>query len=124
MKILSTLALIIMTSLATVSVAPAAQAGTYCETFHVCGDFKHVNDDGFDDPIPVTCNYANQWPEAQWVLENTSATCHDTDGFYVGPGKTVSCLFNGDGYAWVKYSAVGWHKINDGQNVNCVHGLA
>jgi hypothetical protein len=123
MKVFTTLALVVLATLSPVAAAPAS-AGTYCEVFRQCGDFEHINDDGYDAPIKVTCNLANPDSNVQYVAEYDKATCHDTDGFYVGSGKTVSCLFHGDGYAWVKYTSVGWHKINDGQNVQCVHGLA
>ena len=101
----------------------AAPAQASCTLFQ-CGDFAHINDDGYDEPIPVTCDWNLPWSNVRYIAEHQSSQCHDTDGFYVTQGKTVSCLFHGDGYGWVTYTNVGWHKINDGQNLECVHGLA
>lgn len=101
-------------------VAPA-NAGFACEVLHQCGDFYHAPDAGFDGSIPVTCNLSDPWDNYRQVAERQSSTCHDSDAFYVGYGRTVSCLYGGE--VWVKYSRVGWHKFNDTENLRCVHGL-
>jgi hypothetical protein len=121
-KVIATLvALVSSCALLTGNPAPA-QAGQLCEVGHICGDFFHyAPDDGFDDPIPVTCDLNVGFGNYQAVAEGKAATCHDADGYWVGPGRTVSCLA-ADG-KWVKETEHGWHKLTDNQNLRCVHGL-
>lgn len=121
MKRLSAVAVALVLVLAGLFAAPPAEAGALCEIGHVCGDFKHVQDDGFDDPIPVTCKLGAGFTNYNNVAEGKSSTCHDSDGFWVGPGRSVSCLYGGE--VWIKFTAHGWHKFNDGENLQCVHGL-
>lgn len=104
------------------SPAPA-QASELCEIFQQCGDVKHKSpDNGFDDAFPVTCNWNDKWGAVRYLTEGQSANCHDTDGIYVGSGREVTCTQNGWEH-WIKFDAVGWHKISDADNYRCVHGL-
>src|SRR5687768_2811493 len=78
-----------------VAVQAPAQAGALCEVGHICGDFTHKSpDEGYDDPIKVTCDWNDKSP-VQWIAEGQSATCHDTDGFYVPSGKNITCTEQG-----------------------------
>jgi hypothetical protein len=83
--------------------------------------FYHAPADGFDDPIPVTCDWNVGFGHCQAVAENKPSTCPDADGFWVGPGRSVSCLYGGE--VSIKFTKHGWHKVNDSENMRCVHGL-
>jgi hypothetical protein len=80
-------------------------------------------DNGYDAPIPVTCNWNSPWSNYQMVAEGQSSTCHDSDGFYVGLGKIVSCLGVSD--YWHDYGGgPRWVKVIDTEDLRCVHQLA
>lgn len=108
-------------------VAPqAAEAGALCDTLRICGDLIHSTPDyGYNAPITATCNLGDPWSQVRYVYEGQTANCHDTDGFWVNYGTTITCTWHGDGYGSATFRYTGqWIKIYDNQNWRCVVGVA
>ena len=125
MRKLTGLLAVIVVALGLMVAAPLpAQAGVPCDTGVSCGSLRHLSDDGFDAPIPITCDWGNDNPHINaYVAEGQKSSCHDTDGFYVQPGADVVCRFFPAGRLYWKTFENGWYKITDLDHYECVHQL-
>lgn len=92
--------------------APAAQAGTLCDTTNICG--RVVNSSQSNARVSIT----NSVPaKSVWTLapgQGSSQYIKDTDMFRIPSG----C--KGKSTAGISYSAGVWHKIHDAAYVTVI----
>ncbi|WP_110240473.1 hypothetical protein [Nocardioides gilvus] len=109
--------------LLTFSASPTAAAPT-CDYNVTCGWLNHVEDNGYDAPIIVRCNYGDPNSERRVAEgEQSSKYCKDIDQVYVRTNEEIHCrraARTGQWYWWKEFDARGWHKVNDTWRESCV----